>query len=67
MDIEEQKNHLIKLINLSKNRVDLFFDAMQAVSSDRNIGIFTYLRALKYLNLDEFRELENEIELSIKS
>jgi len=67
LDIEEQKNHLIKLINLSKNRVDLFFDAMQAVSSDRNIGIFTYLRALKYLNLDEFRELENEIELSIKS
>jgi len=67
LDIDEQKKYLINLINLSKNRVDLFFDAMQSVSSERNIGIFTYLRALKYLNLDEFRELENEIELSIKS
>lgn len=67
LDKETLKGELISLINSSKNRVDLFFDAMQPVSSNRNIGIFTYLRALKYLNLDEFRDLEKELENSIKS
>ena len=46
---ELQEKELYKLINLSKNRVDLFFDAMQAINSKRNVAIFIYLRALKYL------------------
>ncbi|NCO31897.1 hypothetical protein GW891_03785 [bacterium] len=67
MDIETQKKELIKIINLSKNRVDLFFDALQPINSKRNTNIFIYLRALKLLNLDEFSSLKEEIENSIKT
>jgi len=49
LDNEIQKNELIKIINLSINRVDLFFDALQAINSKRNTNIFIYLRALKIL------------------
>ncbi len=45
--LEEQ---LIKIINLSKDRVDLFFDALKPINSTRNKNILTYLRAIKYLN-----------------
>jgi len=67
LDINIQKDELIKIIRLSKNRVDLFFDALQPINSKRNTNIFIYLRALKYLWLEEFKELESEIENSIKS
>ncbi|MDD3144861.1 MAG: U32 family peptidase [Candidatus Gracilibacteria bacterium] len=67
LDFETQKNELIKIINLSKNRVDLFFDALQPINSKRNTNIFIYLRALKLLNLDEFSSLRSEIENSIKT
>ena len=67
LDIETQKKELIKIINLSKNRVDLFFDALQPINSKRNTNIFIYLRALKLLNLDEFSSLKEEIENSIKT
>ncbi len=67
LDKEPLVNELIKIINISKNRVDLYFDALQAINSMKNVNIMIYLRALKYLNLSEFSQLTNEIENSIKS
>jgi len=58
---------LVKIINTSKNRVDLFFDSMKPINSKRNIDILTYLRALKYLNMSEFDDLKQEIEKSVQS
>ena len=63
-DIEEE---LYKIINISKNRVDLFFDAMQGINTKRNINILTYLRALKYLNNPVFDDLRAEIEQSVQT
>ena len=60
-------NSLEKLIDRSKNREDLFFDAMQAINSKRNKWILIYLRALKYLNNTKFDDLSSEIESSIQS
>ncbi|MDD2907964.1 MAG: U32 family peptidase [Candidatus Gracilibacteria bacterium] len=67
LDEEPLKNELIKIINSSKNRIDLFFDAMKPINSARNTNIFIYLRALKYLNMQEFFDLKSELENSIKS
>lgn len=67
LDIKQLEEELYKIINISKNRVDLFFDAMQAVNSKRNINILTYLRALKYLNKPEFDDLRAEIEQSVQT
>jgi len=61
------RQKLIKIIDISKNRVDLFFDAMKPVNSKRNINILTYLRALKYLNMSEFADLKDEVEKSVQS
>jgi len=61
------EEELIKLINISQNRVDLFFDAMQWINSKRNINILTYLRALRYLDKPEFNDLRTEIEQSVQS
>ena len=63
----ELKNDLEKIIKISKNRVDLFFDALYPVNSTKNINILTYLKALKYLNNSDYDELKNEIEKSIRS
>jgi hypothetical protein len=62
--LEEQ---LINIIEKSKNRVDLFFDAMQGINSKRNINILIYLRALKYLNNPKFNDLRAEIEQSVQT
>ena len=78
LDKEPLETELYKIINNSKNRVDLYFDAMQAVNSSRNINIIIYLRALKYLTssqpspleekeLEQFDNLKKEIENSFKS
>jgi hypothetical protein len=64
---ESQEEKLYKLVDLLKNRVDLFFDAMQWINSIRNAKILTYLKALKYLNKHEFNDLRVEIEDSIQS
>ena len=61
------ENELIKKIEQSKNRVDLFFDAMQWMNTKRNINILTYLRALKYLNKPEFNDLRVELEQSVQT
>lgn len=66
-DETDLNKDLLKIIKLSKNRVDLFFDWMKPVNSKRNINILTYLRALKHLNLPEFEYLKSEIELSIRT
>ena len=67
LDNELLEEELIKIINISKNRVDLFFDAMQWMNSKRNINILTYLRALKYLNKPDFEDLRAEIEKSVQT
>ena len=72
------ESELIKIINSSKDRIDLFFDAMQWISTKRNINIITYLRSLKYINssqtsalkekeLEELLLLQNEIENSLQT
>ena len=73
--LQELEEELIKIINISKNRVDLFFDAMQAVNTKRNINIITYLRALKSLSQSlpegekklQIDDLRAEIEQSVQS
>jgi len=67
LDNNKLEEQLIKIINISKNRVDLFFDAMKWLNDKRNINILTYLRALKYLNKPEFNDLREEIEQSVQS
>lgn len=61
------EEELLRKINLSKNRVDLFFDAMKWMNDIRNTNILTYLRALKYLNKSELNSLKEEIEKSVKT
>ena len=61
------EEELYKIINISKNRVDLFFDAMKGMNDIRNINILTYLRALKHLNKPEFNDLRVEIEQSVQT
>lgn len=68
LDKEPLDKELIKIINISKNRVDLYFDAMQAINSNKNVNIIIYLRALKYLepllsSPCQGRDSLNEIEI----
>ncbi len=63
-DLEEE---LIKIIEKSKNRVDLFFDAMKWINDIRNKNILIYLKALKYLNKLEYDDLRDEIEQSVQT
>ena len=76
--LQDAEEELYKIINISKNRVDLYFDAMQAINSDRNKNILVYLRGLKYITSsqpshlkkkeqNEFKELQEEIEKSVKT
>ncbi len=66
-DEEEGKEKLLKIIKQSKQRVDLFYDAMKSFDSQRNQNILTYLKALKYIWTDEFKDIEEELEKSIKN
>ncbi len=78
LDNKILEEELVKIIKISKNRVDLFFDAMKWINDKRNTNILTYLRALKYLTLSqpsplkekeqiEFEDLRDEIEQSVQS
>lgn len=58
---------LYNLVDSSKNRIDIFFDAMKPISSKRNQNVYTYLKAIKYLNRPEFEDLKQEIITSIQS
>jgi len=67
LDNNVLKIELKKIISISKNRVDLFFDAMKPIWDKRNLKILTYLKALKYLNDSEFTDLRAEIEQSVQT
>ncbi|MFK7779704.1 MAG: U32 family peptidase [Candidatus Gracilibacteria bacterium] len=67
LDKKSLDEELYNLIKKSKNRVDLFFDAMQGINSKINKNILTYLRALKYLNNPKFSDLRAEIEKSVQT
>jgi hypothetical protein len=45
----------------------LFFDSIKPVNDKRNKNIIIYLKALKYLEKEEFKDLKEEIEKSIKT
>lgn len=73
---------LVKIIWLNRKRVDLYFDAMKAITDIRNKNILTFFKAVKYINqpsspallpkvegsqLEEFEKLAQELEKSIQS
>lgn len=72
---EEEKEifekELLNIYKNTKNRVDLYFDALKPLNSEHNKNILTYLKWLKYLNEflknEEFQDLQNELEKSVKS
>ena len=76
--LQDLENELIKIIEQSKNRVDLFFDAMQWINSERNKNILIYLKWLKSLSqslpegekklqIDDLRaEIEQSVQTGIK-
>lgn len=66
-DEAELKRDLKNLVVMSKNRVDLYFDAMKPINSRHNKNLITYIKALRYLDLEEFEILQKELELSFKS
>lgn len=71
----ECDSSLINLIYNSRNRVDLFFDAIKSITSSYNQNIITYLKWLNYiLSLDieqdkkgDLESLKKEIDASVKS
>jgi len=63
-DLDEK---LFKIIEKSKNRTDLFFDALKPINSQKNTNIINYLKALKYLDREEFLLLRKEMERSVES
>lgn len=67
LDKKKLEEDLIKIVNLLKNRVDLYFDALKPINSEKNIKIFILLRALKFLKREEFLELEKELENWVKT
>ncbi len=79
MSSEILEKRLYELIKISKNRVDLYFDAMKSINSQRNINIIIYLRALKYLiklskdsnfkydNIEDIKKIHDELEKNVKS
>lgn len=64
---EVLEKELYEIIDKSKNKTDLYFDAMKGISSMHNKNILTYLRWIKYLKKQEFLDLEIELEKSIKT
>jgi hypothetical protein len=58
---------LERIIRISCKRVDLFFDAMQPITSVNNKNILLYYKALKKINNTDYDTLEWEIGQSIKT
>ncbi len=63
----ESKEEIEKIVKQGESRIDLYFDSLQPINSKRNKNIIVYLKALKYLNKPEYKELEEEIEKSVES
>lgn len=61
------KVKLKKLVEQWKNRVDLYFDAMKPINAKHNQNIITFLKALKYLNLPEYKDLQEELKNSFRT
>jgi len=71
------EEELFKIYNISKNRVDLFFDAMQWLNSEKNKKILAYFKGLNYILKNykikdwqdkvDLLELREELEKSIKT
>lgn len=76
-DGEFLKKELFSIYKISKNRVDLFFDAISWVNSDKNKKILTYFKWLNYILKNytlpdeqskiDLLELREELEKSIKT
>ncbi len=76
-DIEFLKKELFSIYKISKNRVDLFFDAISWVNSDKNKKILTYFKWLNYILKNytlpdeqskiDLLNLREELEKSIKT
>lgn len=66
-DKKSDYEQIEKIIQKSRNRVDLFFDSMQNIQSDHNNNILTYLKALKKLWNTEYQNLQQEIEHSVET
>lgn len=71
------QNELFSIYKISKNRIDLFFDAISGPNSDKNKKIFVYFKWLNYIlknyKIDwekdkiDLLELREELEKSIKT
>ncbi len=69
------ESRLLKLVYNSRTRVDLFFDGLKPLSSEKNKNILSYLRGVKYLlqtdtskeKLDKIKVIESELNSSFKS
>nr|MDD3720014.1 U32 family peptidase [Candidatus Gracilibacteria bacterium] len=73
-DKGEINERLVNIIYNSRNRIDLFFDALKPICSEHNQNIINYLKGLNYvltLNLDvkkdELLSLKRELDNSVKS
>jgi hypothetical protein len=40
---------------------------MKPFNSEHNYNVIVFLKALKYLNLSEYKELQNELENSVRT
>lgn len=64
---EKTKEGLRKLVDIGKNRVDLYYDALKPINDIRNKNIVIFLKAVKFLESNEYKDLEEELTKSIKS
>ncbi len=70
------RKDLLEIIYSWRNRVDLFFDAMKPITSERNRNIITLLKWVRYLlgaegmnpvKREELETLQSELENSVQS
>ena len=75
MDREQWNKRLLSTIYNNRKRVDLFFDAMKPITSERNRNIITFLKGLKYIleqdidenKKEELEALKIELDTSVQS
>lgn len=77
LDKEILEQDLLKIIQKNVNKIDLYFDALKPINSEKNIEIIVFLKWVKYLfenNVIKDEELKkqlfdlkNELENSIKT
>ncbi len=75
IDRVEGNTQLLSTLYNNRKRVDLFFDAMKPVTSERNKNIITFLKGLKYIlgqDIDDGKKkeleiLRDELDISVKT